>query len=89
MIDSEGLFFMYRGKLSTDMERYLWSFCFRGQSVQEISLLNYEVVWQKNYGDIPYDQFKSICSNIESTKPGNKNHFMNPLLFVPKSCANN
>ena len=46
MIDSEDLFFIYRGSPSTNMKESQWNFCFEvklcvqmNQSVQEISFL--------------------------------------------------
>ena len=54
MIESEDLFFIYRGDLSTHMKGSLWNFCFvvklcvqMNQSVQEISILEIFLLTQK------------------------------------------
>ena len=54
MIDSEDLFFLYRGNLSTHMKGPLWNLCFvvklcfqMSQSFQEISLLEIFLLTQK------------------------------------------
>ena len=55
VIDSEDLFFIYRGNLSTNMKGSLWNFCFEvklcaqmKQSVQKISLLEIFLLTKNN-----------------------------------------